>query len=60
MWCFLSVACYGKNFGPKGYGYAGGASGLSMDTGKPDDVPTRLVNAYLVRNRSERNIKIKL
>ncbi|WAR09264.1 CSRP2-like protein, partial [Mya arenaria] len=27
-------ACYGKKFVPKGYGFAGGASGLSMDTGK--------------------------
>ncbi|KAH9519209.1 Muscle LIM protein Mlp84B [Bulinus truncatus] len=33
-------SCYAKNFGPKGYGFAGGASGLSMDTGKPDDIPT--------------------
>ncbi|CAG5132657.1 unnamed protein product [Candidula unifasciata] len=38
-------ACYGKNFGPKGYGYAGGASGLSMDTGKPDDIPTSNIPA---------------
>ncbi|XP_050411136.1 cysteine and glycine-rich protein 1 [Patella vulgata] len=27
-------ACYGKKFGPKGYGFAGGAAGLSMDTGR--------------------------
>jgi len=31
-------ACYGKMFGPKGYGFAGGASGLSMDTGKAYEV----------------------
>lgn len=28
-------SCYGKLFGPKGYGFAGGSSGLSMDTGNP-------------------------
>ena len=33
-------ACYGRLFGPKGYGYAGGASGLSMDTGKADEICT--------------------
>jgi len=37
--------CYGKNFGPKGYGFAGGASGLSMDTGKADEITTRNVPA---------------
>lgn len=31
-------ACYGRLFGPKGYGFAGGASGLSMDTGKPNEI----------------------
>ena len=33
-------SCYGKLFGPKGYGFAGGSSGLSMDTGNPHQ-PTR-------------------
>lgn len=28
------ASCYGKNFGPKGYGYGGGAGTLSMDAGK--------------------------
>ncbi|XP_041367255.1 cysteine and glycine-rich protein 1-like [Gigantopelta aegis] len=31
-------ACYAKSFGPKGYGFAGGAYGLSMDTGNPYEV----------------------
>lgn len=31
-------ACHTKMFGPKGYGFAGGASGLSMDTGKYGEV----------------------
>lgn len=30
--------CHGKLFGPKGYGFAAGASGLSMDTGNPNEV----------------------
>lgn len=34
-------ACYGRKFGPKGYGFAGGAgTGLSMDTGKRNQTPT--------------------
>ncbi|KJE91791.1 zyxin-binding protein [Capsaspora owczarzaki ATCC 30864] len=27
-------SCYGKEFGPKGYGYGGGAGTLSMDNGR--------------------------
>ena len=27
-------SCYGKFFGPKGYGFGGGAGTLSMDDGK--------------------------
>eukprot|EP00106_Octopus_bimaculoides_P014719 XP_014782161.1 PREDICTED: cysteine and glycine-rich protein 1-like [Octopus bimaculoides] len=37
-------ACYAKNFGPKGYGFAGGASGLSMDTGDPGEVTRKNVS----------------
>lgn len=39
-------ACYGKKFGPKGYGFAGGASGLSMDTGKPFEVTRGNVSSF--------------
>lgn len=39
-------ACYGKKFGPKGYGFAGGASGLSMDTGKAFEVTRGNVSSY--------------
>jgi cysteine/glycine-rich protein len=34
-------SCYGKNFGPKGYGFAGGSSGLNMDTGVRGEVTTK-------------------
>lgn len=26
--------CHGRKFGPKGYGFGGGAGALSMDTGE--------------------------
>jgi len=34
--------CHGRRFGPKGYGFAGGAGTmLSMDTGVQGDIPTK-------------------
>ena len=33
--------CYARHFGPKGYGFAGGSgTGLSMDSGSADEIPT--------------------
>uniref|UniRef100_K1R5L1 Muscle LIM protein Mlp84B n=1 Tax=Magallana gigas TaxID=29159 RepID=K1R5L1_MAGGI len=40
--------CHGKLFGPKGYGFASGASGLSMDTGNPNEVTKQNVSSYAV------------
>ena len=42
--CFIleeiyCASCYGKQFGPKGYGYGGGAGVLSMDAGKSESGP---------------------
>jgi cysteine/glycine-rich protein len=36
-------SCYGKLFGPKGYGFAAGGSGLSMDTGRAYEVTKEYV-----------------
>ncbi|XP_017158199.1 cysteine and glycine-rich protein 2 isoform X2 [Poecilia reticulata] len=43
-------SCYGKKYGPKGYGYGQGAGTLNMDRGerlgiKPEDRGTRTVSA---------------
>jgi len=34
-------SCHGKQFGPKGYGYGGGAGVLSMDAGKAGSAQMR-------------------
>lgn len=39
-------ACYGRLYGPKGYGYAGGAAGLSVDNGKADEICRQNVSHY--------------
>ncbi|XP_064114114.1 muscle LIM protein Mlp84B-like isoform X3 [Macrobrachium nipponense] len=38
--------CHGRKFGPKGYGFGGGAAGLSMDTGSHLDRRREEVKAY--------------
>lgn len=40
--------CYGKLFGPKGYGFAGGSAGLSANR---DDVNTDEVQMRFVKSR---------
>ena len=57
-------SCYRKNFGPKGYGFGGGAGCLSMDDGKnytTNKVVDHQAEAYVAPKRvmSEQNGKPK-
>jgi hypothetical protein len=53
-------SCYGKNFGPKGYGFGGGAGTLSMDDGMGYKAPKpQHVDHQVRRDRSEICVFIK-
>ena len=41
-------SCYGKHFGPKGYGFGGGSGTLSMDDGKGYTVIKDLTTITLI------------